>query len=337
MHKNLIEGDGILIESIKREDGCLLVTMEEPYALIRDKIRPKEVILNYDMAEENLRQLVSQRRDGKIIYGFGGGTACDTAKYLASKWGMPVVIAPSVVSVDAWLCRSVAVRIDHRVRYVEDVNPQRFIVDYSILKSGPEILNKAGVSDVLSITTALGDWNIARREFGDRFDISYYNAAYNIASNLMSKEKEIAKLSNEGLKSIVYGQIEEVLLCEEWGNSRPEEGGEHFLAYCLEEITHKHYIHGLLIALNIVVVLKLQRDEAVFEYKRLYDFFKNIGLDFSFARQNITIDEYRNALIKTSEYVRKENLYNGVFSRRNIFDESGEYSVIGIAEWASSL
>ncbi len=337
MSKNLIEGNNIFSEIINREKDCILVTMEEPFALIKDNVRPKEVIFNCDMTEDNLKRLSSDKKEGNIIYGFGGGTACDTAKYLAAKWNLPVVIVPSVVSVDAWLCRSVAVRFDHKVRYVEDVNPQRFIVDYAILKKGPEILNKAGVSDVLSITTALGDWNIARREFGDRYDISYYNASRNIAVNLLSRETDISVLNEEGLRAIVRGQLEEVLLCEEWGNSRPEEGGEHFLGYCLEEITHKHYIHGLLIALNILVVLKLQRDEAVFDYKKMYGFFKNIGLDFSFARQNITPDEYRKALLSTPEYVKKEKLYNGVFSRRSVFDGQGEYSVDGITEWAASL
>ncbi len=337
MSKQIIEGTDILTELINRETGCILVTMEEPYSLIRDRVSLQSIIFNYDMTEQNLKRLSEDKKSGDIIYGFGGGTACDTAKYLSSKWNLPVVIAPSVVSVDAWLCRSVAVRFDHKVRYVEDVNPQRFIVDYAIIKRSPEILSRAGVSDVLSITTALGDWEIAKTEFGDRFDISYYNAAYNIATDLISKEKEISKLNEDGLRAIIKGQLEEVLLCEEWGNSRPEEGGEHFLAYCLEEITHRHYIHGLLIALNIVVVLKLQRDRAVFDYRKIYEFYKNIGIDFSIIRQNILPNEYKKALISTPEYITQENLYNGIFSLPHIFDEKGEYSINEIVEWAFSL
>ncbi|MCX7957523.1 MAG: iron-containing alcohol dehydrogenase [Deltaproteobacteria bacterium] len=337
MTKNLIEGSDILKEIISKEKNCILVTMEEPYELIKKDVAVRNVIFNYDMTEQNLKKISEDIKDGKIIYGFGGGTACDTAKYLSARWNLPVVIAPSVVSVDAWLCRSVAVRFDHRVRYVDDVIAREFIVDYSILKKGPEILNKAGVSDVLSITTALGDWNVAKREFGDSFDISYYNASRSIADNLLSKEKDISAHNEDGLRAIVRGQLEEVLLCEEWGNSRPEEGGEHFLAYCLEEITRRHYIHGLLIALNIIVVLKLQRDQAVFDYRKMYDFFKKIGLDFSFTRLKITHDEYRKALLLTPEYIRKEKLYNGIFSVSSVFDETGEYSVDEITDWASSL
>lgn len=337
MNKEIIEGRDILIEEINRDREVVLVTMEEPYDLIKDRVRVKSVVFNRDMTVENLENLSRQRLEGDIIYGFGGGTSCDTAKYLGMKNGLKVVIAPSVVSVDAWLCRSIAVRFDYKVRYIGDINPSRFIVDYAILEKGPEFLNKAGVGDVLSITTALGDWNIAKRNFGDRFDISYYNAAYNIAKNLLLKEKEISNLSEEGLKAIVRGQLEEVLLCEDWGNSRPEEGGEHFLAYCLEEITHKHYIHGLLIALNIVIVLKLQRENAVFDYREIYRFFRSIGLDISLRSQDISEYELRKALINVPSYVKRENLYNGIFSLKNIYDERGEYSIDEIVEWASTL
>jgi glycerol-1-phosphate dehydrogenase [NAD(P)+] len=337
MLKNLTFGRDILCKRLGSLKKYILVTMEEPYKLISDMAKPVSIIYNYEMTEENLEKLARERRDGEYIVGFGGGTACDTAKYLSSKWNLPLIIAPSVVSVDAWLCKSIAVRHNYKVRYIGDVTANEFIVDYAIMQKSPEILNKAGVSDVLSITTALGDWRISRDVFGDRYDVSYYDTSYNIAKELLLKEREIAMHSEEGLKSIVRGQLMEVLLCEDWGNSRPEEGGEHFLAYCLEELTHKHYIHGLLIALNILVVLKLQRDRAVFDYREIARFFKNIGLDISFQKQNITREEYREALMRTGEYVKRENLYNGIFSLNNIFDEKGEYSLDEIVEWASSL
>ncbi|MCX7943150.1 MAG: iron-containing alcohol dehydrogenase [Deltaproteobacteria bacterium] len=337
MAKNILEGEDILIEEFKKESNYVLVTMEEPYSIIQECLNPKHVIFNYDMSEENLMKLASNNIEGDVIYGFGGGTACDTAKYLATKWNRPLIITPSVISVDAWLCKQIAIRTNGRVRYIDGIKPDKFILDYSIIRKGPGLLNKAGVSDVLSITTALGDWNISRRVFGDRFDISYYNAAYNIAKTLLSREKDISELSTEGLRSIVMGQVEEVILCEEWGNSRPEEGGEHFLAYCLEEITKKHYIHGLLIALNIIVVLKLQRDEAVFDYESIYQFYKNIGLDISPQKQGITEEEYRKTLLATPRYVKEENLFNGIFSLKSIYDSKGEYSVNEIVDWVFSL
>ncbi len=337
MQKNLIEGNGLLLEELKKCGKYIIVTMEEPFALISNNVKPFEIIFNYDMTEENLKRLASNRKDGELLVGFGGGTACDTAKYLSAKWNLPLIIAPSVVSVDAWLCRSVAVRFDHKVRYVENVETNKFIVDYDILKKSPAILNKAGVSDALSITTALGDWNIARSHFQDKYEQSYYDSAKKIADELLNCDENIRNHNEKGLRSIVKGQLLEVALCEEWGNSRPEEGGEHFLGYCLEELTHKHYIHGLLIALNIVVVLKLQRENAVYNYNKIYEFFKKIGLDISFKNQNITIDEYRNALLKTPDYVRREKLYNGIFSLPSVFDDRGEFSLNDIAEWASTL
>lgn len=336
MKRNIEFGEGILTETLDVTGSYMMVTMEEPWELIRFEIAnpPAEIIFNRDMTVENLEKL-EKRRCPKIDYivGFGGGTSCDTAKYLSWKWDIPLIISPSIISVDAWLCRSIAVRIDHKVRYIGDVMPERLIVDYSIIRKAPASLNRAGIADVISITTALGDWLIARDWFGAKFDQKVFDRARNIAEELIKHAPEIRDVSKEGVKALTSGLLAEVELCDEWGNARPEEGGEHFLAYNLEDITHGHYIHGNLIALNILVVLKLQRDKAVFEIERMKAFFNEAGIRYSPASQGISRDNYRQALLSMKGYVERENLFPGLWSLDEVFDEKGEYSIDGVLEW----
>jgi glycerol-1-phosphate dehydrogenase [NAD(P)+] len=341
MHKRTIEfGEGILADILDGIASYILVTMEEPWELLRLEIAnpPVEIIFNRDMTIENMERLEKMRRPhASYIVGFGGGTACDTAKYLGWKWEMPLIISPSIISVDAWLCRSIAVRIDHKVHYIGDVIPERLLVDYGTIRQAPAFLNRAGIADVISITTALGDWQIARNNFGAKFDQDVFDRAKKIAAKLMDQPILIRDVSDEGVKAIIDGLVAEVELCEEWGNARPEEGGEHFLAYNLEEITHGHYIHGNLIAINILVVLKLQRDKAAFDLKKIKAFFDAIGLEYNPASQDISREDYRKALSTMKEYVEKENLFPGLWSLDNVFDETGEYSVDGILDWMYSL
>lgn len=341
MGKRKIEfGEGILPQALDALGDYIMVTMEEPWELLKDDIanHPLEIISNRDMRKENLDRLETMNRPkADYIIGFGGGTSCDTAKYLSWKWNIPLIVSPSIISVDAWLCRSIAVRIDHKVRYIGDVAADRLIVDHSLIRKAPAYLNRAGLADVISITTALGDWLIARDNFGDRFEQNIFEQARNIAADLMNYASAIRDVSNEGVKALVDGLAAEVELCEEWGNARPEEGGEHFLAYNLEDITHGHYIHGCLIALNILVVLKLQRDKAVFSWREMKAFFDAIELDYQPQKQGIGKNNYRQALSTMKEYVEKENLFHGIWSLDNIFDETGIYSVDGILEWAYSL
>ena len=124
----------------------------------------------------------------------------------------------------------------------------------------------------------MGDWIIARDLFGDDFDQSIFKKTVILVKNLLASSKEIHSLSDEGIKMIVESLQGEVFLSKNWGNARPEEGSEHFLAYALEKLTPRSYIHGSLISLNCLVVLRLQGKYAVFEIKEIKDFLDKVQL-----------------------------------------------------------
>jgi len=341
MKKDIKMGAGILAGLLDGLAPYALVTMAEPLALIELRLKkaPRKIILNGDMRLERLEEIerTEASPETEWIVGFGGGTSCDTAKYLSWKWRRPLIVAPSIISVDAWLCRSIAVRVGHKVRYIGDAAAESIIVDTDLLREAPRELNLAGVCDVVSIATALGDWRIARDRFGARFDGGVYDEAKRIADDMIAAAPRIAKLDDDGICALVEGIADEVGLCERWGDARPEEGGEHFLAYCLEEKTHAHYLHGKLVAMNILIVLKLQREHAVYDWRELKRFFDTIGLDYSPGSQNILREELKSALLSVSDYVRDEGLFTCVWSLDGVFDEKGEYSVDGVLDWIYRL
>ncbi|MHA1369916.1 MAG: iron-containing alcohol dehydrogenase [Promethearchaeota archaeon] len=328
-------------EILNEMEDQIIIAADEPWALIKKNLtnKPRRIIFNYSMEIDHLRNL--EKTKGKFkghVVGLGGGTACDTAKYLAWRWSLPLVLIPSIVSVDAWLCRSIAVREFNIVKYIGRVEPERVIVDLGLIQKAPEELNKAGVSDILSITSALGDWLIARDNFGEKFSKHIFNQAKNIAKRLLSSVEDIRVMNDDAIIAIVNGFVDEVDLCESWSNSRPEEGSEHFLAYCLESITGKHYIHGNLVALNILVVLKLQEriQKAVFDFNELKNFFDNIDLFYSPDKQGIPLHDYRDALQEIQEFTKVQDLAPNLFSLENVFDDDGDYSVDGILNWIYS-
>ncbi len=332
-------GETILSDVLNTLDDYILVTMEEPWELLKPrlKVMPREVILNRDMQMETLENIEKKHLKAKWIVGFGGGTACDTGKFLSWRWNVPLIISPSIISVDAWLCTSIAVRIDHKVRYIGDVQPSRVLVDYSIVKRAPKALNRTGISDTISITSALGDWLVGRDTFGDKFDQVVFDEARQVAETLMKAAKDIKAVNNKGIDALVKGYVDEVRICEAWGNARPEEGGEHFLAYCLEEITRGHYLHGNLIGLNILIVLRLQRENAVFEVDALKTFFDKIGLEYAPAKNDITRGDFQRALETVQAYVKREKLLNGIWSLPMVFDAEGACSIQGILDWIFSF
>ena len=108
--------------------------------------------------------------DYDYVVGFGGGMACDTGKFLALKWDLPLITIPSIISVDAFLCDAVGIRNENRVRYIDAPEAEKIIIDYELIRTAPNYLNYAGVGDVISCATALGDWKIASEDFNDPFD-----------------------------------------------------------------------------------------------------------------------------------------------------------------------
>ena len=307
-------------------DKYMLITMEEPWKIIDDYLTkiPTLKIYNNSMDIDHLEPFADSFKafidEDFTIVGLGGGTACDTAKYITWKMNedfgleLDLILIPSIISVDAFLCSSIAVREDHKVKYIGKSNPTKIIIDYEIIQEAPPYLNRAGVSDTISIASALGDWKLERDELNGRFDDEVFKEAKQIVIDLMNARDEIKKVSERGIKALVDGFYREVVLCEAWGNARPEEGSEHFLAYCLESLTGDHYIHGNLIGMNVLVSLLLQTDYAVFSIKEIKQFFEDIKIQIKPEHQDISYGSLRQALNHIQDYVQKQDLQYSIYN-----------------------
>ena len=172
--------------------------------------------------------------------------ALDHAKFAANALGAPLVLCPSILSVDAGYTVAAGVREARAedesklsVVYVGDARPAALLVDYDILQSAPAILNRSGLGDLLSCATALWDWTAARDEIGERFDEPIAARTRVLLDRLLAPSAAVAlrDVTEEGLRLLSELYVEEVTLCEVWGNSRCEEGSEHYVAYALEALT----------------------------------------------------------------------------------------------------
>jgi len=321
-----IYGKVIATQTLDALDHYVLVTMKEPWEILRPKIskNPSKIIFNNSMDNKHLRELYlsleSLFDESYTIIGLGGGTSCDTAKYFSWKLKeeaqieVDLILIPSIISVDAFLCSSIAVRYENKVNYIGESSPKKIIIDYDLIKKAPKYLNRAGVSDTISITSALGDWKLAYKENNERFESETFNQAKCIAKDLMKARNDIRDVNEKGIKALVEGFFREVTLCNKWGNARPEEGSEHFLAYCIESITHSHYIHGQIIGMNILISLYLQEDLAEFSIEEIRQFFDDIKLDISPKSLNISSKILRKAFKNIQDYVREESLMYSLYN-----------------------
>jgi glycerol-1-phosphate dehydrogenase [NAD(P)+] len=196
------------------------------------------------------------------VVGLGGGTALDTAKYVAWKTGRPLVQVPSITSVDAGFTNAIGVRDRGAVRYVGAVVPEVVVLDLALVKSAPARLNRAGVGDVLSCHTGLFDWRLASsRGIGHRWHDGLAALGATLLDELESAADEVGAVSDDGIRFLADSYRRIGAACAWAGHSRFEEGSEHFWAYAYEQATGAHPVHGEIIAFAVCALAHVQGND----------------------------------------------------------------------------
>ena len=307
----------LLLESLPAELRArpIVITQPEPWQQIRRLFDADATQLHFAVGMEHADVLARSDAFGpaSVVIGVGGGTALDHAKYTAWRRGLPLVLAPSILSVDAAFTRAIGVREGARVRYVGDARPDHLLVDFGLLQAAPPLLNRAGAADVLSIFTALHDWEAAAERTGEGFAPDIAAEARALLERLLAGAAGLRDQTEEGLRLLAELYVGEVVLCERWGNARPEEGSEHYVAYALEARSGGHYVHGQLVGLGVVLA-GLHQGQDVAPVAR---FLRELDLDCRYEAVGTSRAEMRAVLLGMGEYVRQEaQLLPGVFHLR---------------------
>jgi len=121
---------------------------------------PTQSVSAWNMDLEYLEKTASSMHVSSTVVGVGGGTALDTAKFLAWKHGATLIQVPTITSVDAGFTDAIGVRVNGNVQYVGKIMPEMVVLDFPLIRSAPKHLNRAGVGDILSCHTGLFDWKL---------------------------------------------------------------------------------------------------------------------------------------------------------------------------------
>jgi glycerol-1-phosphate dehydrogenase [NAD(P)+] len=309
-------GVGLLTKLDKHTyEHSVVFCAPEAWELVRSQfpIQPLQVVDRFSMEQSELEALISDMPKATTVFGIGGGSACDAAKMYAWTNAVKLVLVPTILSVDAPYTPAVGVRVGHHVRYVGQIYPEHLLVDFDIIRQSPCRLNRAGIGDVLSIHTALYDWKLAATQVGEAYQAEIAEQSARLFERLERGADDIYRCNDNGLKLISDLYVDEVRLCEEHGNSRPEEGSEHYIAYCLESLTHTHYLHGELIALCTLLGSIYQGQNS----DRLFDVIRKSGVAYRPEEVGTTLEELERTLLALPEYLSKETqLPYGIFHHR---------------------
>ncbi len=174
----------------------------------------------------------------QVVYAVGGGLVCDAAKYIGYKRHLPVVVVPTVLSVDGFFTGIVATRDKGTVVYQDTGPAQTVVIDWDVVRSAPAQFRGTGIAEILSIVTGLLDWRYAAERNRNTEQERYQPWAAQLAAGIAQQAFKIAKAVGEGrveaLRNLLDLICVEVQLTNQLGHNRPQEGSEQFFAYAIE-------------------------------------------------------------------------------------------------------
>jgi len=213
-----------------------------------------------DSANELAGKLRSRSYDA--VVGIGGGKTIDTAKYAATRWGMPMVSVATSLANDG-IASPVASLINDGIKGSYGVHiPIAVIVDLDFVEDGPERHNRAGVGDVISNISALADWELARQVRGEPVD--------GLAASLARVGAEAVLTIPGGMQDDAFvtvlaeALISSGLAMAVCGSSRPCSGGCHEIMHAVDSLLPGTASHGELAGMGALFCTFLRGDERRF-------------------------------------------------------------------------
>lgn len=305
-------GDGLLGATLRSiEEPWALVTQPEPLALLPPSLVGAVAAVHVvdSLAEVDLEGLAgSLPAEVRTVVGFGGGMAADAAKWAAWRRGTRLVLAPSIVSVDAVVTNTVAVRRRGGIAYEGFVVADEIVLDPSLVRTAPARLNRAGIGDLLSIHTGLFDWRLGARAGKLAFDPDVAVAVGAVLDRVERLAREIRAVSDAGLEAVLRAYAEVNALCLRVGHSGPEEGSEHYFGYRLEALTGRSFVHGELIGLGTVLMATLQENSP----ERAVGILDGCGVAWRPGDQDLADDLLVEALSGLPAFVREQGLPHSI-------------------------
>jgi glycerol dehydrogenase len=244
-----------------------------------------------ECCEEELVRVagVIKQRQADVLVGMGGGKTIDTAKIVADRLNLAVIIIPTIASTDA-PCSGCAVRYSKDgifdAVFYQKSNPDAVLVDVGIIAAAPTRFLVAGMGDALST------WFEARS--CDRTQSANECGGYSTRTGI-----HIAKLCYETL--LQYGTaariasehqiitpaldhiIEANILLSGLGFESAGLASAHSIHNGLTALEETHsFYHGEKVAFGVLAGLQLA-DAAVEEVNTVFSFCEDVGLPTTLA------------------------------------------------------
>jgi glycerol-1-phosphate dehydrogenase [NAD(P)+] len=234
---------------------------EQIVDLLRPSLKSAEVFVTSGGTLDAALDLSAKLRSGHYdaVVGIGGGKTVDTAKYAASRWGLPMVSVATSLANDG-IASPVASLINDGIKGSYGVHiPFGVVVDLDFVESGPDRVNRAGIGDVVSNISALADWDLGREMRGESVDGLAASLSRMGAEAILAMPGDMT--DDAFVTTLAEALISSGLAMAVAGTSIPCSGGCHEIMHATDALFPDTASHGELAGLGALFCTFLRGDE----------------------------------------------------------------------------
>jgi glycerol-1-phosphate dehydrogenase [NAD(P)+] len=262
-----------------------------------------QYIMVGEATEDNLKKVEQAARDAKarFLLGVGGGSKIDLAKMAAYNTKSEFLSVPTSASHDGIASGRASIRNNKGPMSLDAKVPLGVIADTYIISKSPYRLLASGCADVISNSTALMDWEFARRLRYESFSRSAYALSNYTAQTIIDN----ADLIKPNLEESVWIAIRPIIISgismSVAGSSRPTSGSEHMFSHALDLIAPGKALHGEQCGVGCIMMMYLHGGDWV----RIRTALMKIGAPASAKELGISREQVIQALV-TAHKIRKD-------------------------------
>ena len=238
---------------LERYDTKQVLFMITPAVQKKISFSPKQgkLVTGYSFSKEDLDRKIPEIQNILKIIVVGASKMLDQAKYIASQLKIHLIATPSILSTNAFSTEMAVLKVNGKPTSIKAKVPDEVYIIYSLLEIAPQKYNRFGLIDILSIYTAIQDWNIAITDKKASLALEYYLAKGVLETFLSIKLDKDNDYWNISKLLLLSG-----LVVNMYGDGRPESGSEHIVAKAIE--SKIECFHAYSVSFGMLVAMKLQ-------------------------------------------------------------------------------
>lgn len=199
----------------------------------------------------------------EAVAAIGGGRTIDVTKFAANMSGIPMVSVATNLAHDGIASPTSSLEHESGKASYGVAPPVAVVVDLDSVREAPQRMVRAGIGDVINNLSAVADWELAAADTGERIDGLAVTLARSAAQAVLHQPGTID--NDEFLTVLAEALILSGMAMTVAGSSRPASGGDHEIAYAIDQLYPGAGTHGELVGIGAAFCARLRGDEALAE------------------------------------------------------------------------